>query len=116
MILNVLINTVNPKNKMCHIYLSIHTSKFTTGNFVAIDNITVRASVLPFQKCVNSVSGFANSVFYRFRFAKFRFFTVSDNYNSVSFFSSRIFVVNNFCFQLSFSILIKKFYSVTVLR
>ena len=32
-----------------------------------------RASVLPFQKCVNSVSGFANSVFYRFRFAKFRF-------------------------------------------
>ena len=33
----------------------------------------IRASVLPFQKCVNSVSGFANSVFYRFRFAKFRF-------------------------------------------
>ena len=33
----------------------------------------LRASVLPFQKCVNSVSGFANSVFYRFRFAKFRF-------------------------------------------
>ena len=32
-----------------------------------------RASVLPFQKCVNSVSGFANSVFYRFRFAKFCF-------------------------------------------
>ena len=32
-----------------------------------------RASVFPFQKCVNSVSGFANSVFYRFRFAKFRF-------------------------------------------
>ena len=29
--------------------------------------------VLPFQKCVNSVSGFANSVCYRFRFAKFRF-------------------------------------------
>ena len=77
-----------------------------------------RASVLPFQKCVNSVSGFANSVFYRFRFGKFRFFTVSDIKNSVSFFSSRIFVVNNFCFQhsFSFSILIKKFYSVTVLR
>ena len=34
---------------------------------------TDRASVFPFQKCVNSVSGFANSVFYRFRFAKFRF-------------------------------------------
>ena len=34
-----------------------------------------RASVLPFQKCVNSVSGFANSVFYCFRFAKFRFLT-----------------------------------------
>ena len=33
----------------------------------------IRASVLPFQKCVNSVSGFANSVFYRFRFAIFRF-------------------------------------------
>ena len=33
----------------------------------------VRASVFPFQKCVNSVSGFANSVFYRFRFSKFRF-------------------------------------------
>ena len=32
-----------------------------------------RASVLPFQKCVNSISGFANSVFYRFIFAKFRF-------------------------------------------
>ena len=35
--------------------------------------IGFRASVLPFQKGVNSVSGFANSVFYRFRFAKFRF-------------------------------------------
>ena len=33
----------------------------------------IRASVFPFQKCVNSVSGFANSIFYRFRFAKFRF-------------------------------------------
>ena len=33
----------------------------------------LRASVFPFQKCVNSVSGFANSIFYRFRFAKFRF-------------------------------------------
>ena len=32
-----------------------------------------RASVFPFQNCVNSVSGFANSVFYRFRFYKFRF-------------------------------------------
>ena len=46
------------------------------------------------------------------------FFTVSDIRNSVSFFSSRIFGVNDFCFQrsFSFSILIKKFYSVTVLR
>ena len=34
---------------------------------------TVRASVFPFQNCVNSVSGFVNSVFYRFRFDKFRF-------------------------------------------
>ena len=76
-----------------------------------------RASVLPFQKCVNSVSGFANSVFYRFRFAKFRFYRF--RYLKFCFiFSSRIFVVNNFCFQhsFSFSILIKKFYSVTVLR
>ena len=32
-----------------------------------------RASVFPFQNCVNSVSGFANSIFYRFRFFKFRF-------------------------------------------
>ncbi len=32
-----------------------------------------KASVFPFQNCVNSVSGFANSVFYRFRFYKFRF-------------------------------------------
>ena len=29
--------------------------------------------VLPLQKCVNSVSGFVNSVFYLFRFAKSRF-------------------------------------------
>ena len=34
---------------------------------------TSRASVFPFQNCVNSVSGFANSVFFRFRFYKFRF-------------------------------------------
>ena len=40
---------------------------------VAIDTDPCRASVLPFQKSVNSVSGFANSVFYRFRFAKYRF-------------------------------------------
>ena len=32
------------------------------------------ASVFPFQNCVNSVSGFSNSVFDRFRFDKFRFF------------------------------------------
>ena len=43
-----------------------------------------RASVFPFQKCVNSVSGFANSVFYRFRLAKFRFlpFQISNTTGS----------------------------------
>ena len=40
---------------------------------ISVLSHTYRASVFPFQKCVNSVSGFANSVFYRFRFAKFRF-------------------------------------------
>ena len=34
------------------------------------------ASVLPFQNCVNSVSGFASSVFYRFRIEKFRFLQI----------------------------------------
>ena len=56
-----------------------------------MESPSCRASVLPIQKCVNSVSGFANSVFYRFRFAKIPFFTVSDIKNAVSFFSSRIF-------------------------
>ena len=40
---------------------------------IASSSLPSRASVLPFQKCANSVSGFANSVFYRFRFGKFRF-------------------------------------------
>ena len=47
-------------------------------NAISFTFFVCRASVLPFEKGVNSVSGFANSVFYRFRFAKFRFFTVSD--------------------------------------
>ena len=63
-----------------------------------LDRVVFRATVFPFQKCVNYVSRFVNSVFYRFR-------------NSVSFFSSGIFGVNDFGFQHSFS-----FYSVTVLR
>ena len=77
-----------------------------------------RASVFPFKKCVNPVSGFANSVFLPFQICQIPFFTVSDIYNSVSFFSCRIFGVNDFYFQnsLSFRILIKKFYSVIVLR
>ena len=55
--------------------------------------------VLPFQKCVNSVSGFANSVFYRFRFAKFRFLAfqilkMPFHFFQAVFFFSRIFVFN----------------------
>ena len=46
------------------------------GYFIGVLSLNVessRASVFPFQNCVNSVSGFANSVFFRFRFYKFRF-------------------------------------------
>ena len=43
------------------------------NHFHLSNRMICRASVFPFQKCVNSVSGFANSVFYCFRFAKFRF-------------------------------------------
>ena len=50
--------------ELVHIYLNCNIDALFTS---------ARASVFPFQKCVNSVSGFANSVFYRFRFAKFRF-------------------------------------------
>ena len=58
-----------------------------------------RASVFPFQKCVNSVSGFANSVFYRFRFAKFRFlpfqiFKIFVSFFQAVFLVSMIFVFN----------------------
>ena len=58
---------------------------------------SMRASVLPFQKCVNSVSGFANSVFYRFRLAKFRFlpfqiFKIPFNFFQAVFWLSIIFV------------------------
>ena len=58
-----------------------------------------RASVLPFQKCLNSVSGFANSVFYRFRFAKFRFlpfqiFKIPFHFFQAVFLLSIIFVFN----------------------
>ena len=49
-----------------HLQLNVFVSQ-------SCDAMMIRASVFPFQKCVNSVSGFANSVFYRFRFAKFRF-------------------------------------------
>ena len=61
--------------------------------------IVSRASVLPFQKCVNSVSGFANSVFYRFRFGKFRFlpfqiFKIPFNFFQAVFLLSIIFVFN----------------------
>ena len=55
-----------------------------------------RASVFPFQNCVNSVSGFANSVFYRFRFDKFRFYHF--RYLKFCFnFLNCIFGVNDFC-------------------
>ena len=58
-----------------------------------------RASVLPFQKCVNSVSGFANPVFYRFRFGKFRFlpvqiFKIPFHFFQAVFLLSIIFVFN----------------------
>ena len=43
------------------------------GSVKRFERSNGRASVLPFQKCVNSVSGFSNSVFCRFRFGKFRF-------------------------------------------
>ena len=60
---------------------------------------TVRASVSPFQKCVNSVSGFANSVFYRFRFGKVRFlpfqmFKIPFHFFQAVFLLSIIFVFN----------------------
>ena len=45
----------------------------TTGRVPVATRYSPRASVFPFQNCVNSVSGFSNSVFYRFRFYKFRF-------------------------------------------
>ena len=68
---------------------SWHHYKISVGTLNYID----RASVLPFQKCVNSVSDLANSVFYRFRYLKFRFI-----------FFKPFFVVNNFYFkQLSVS-------------
>ena len=59
----------------------------------------LRASVLPFQKCVNSVSGFANSVFYRFRFGIFRFlpfqiFKILFHFFQAVFLLSIIFVFN----------------------
>ena len=55
-----------------------------------------RASVFPFQNCVNSVSGFANSVFYRFRFDKFRFLPFHIFNILFHIFSSHIFCVNDF--------------------
>ena len=62
--------------------------------------VTSRASVFPFQNCVNSVSGFANSVFYRFRFYKFRFSPFPIFKILFLFFSSRIFGVNDFFLSL----------------
>ena len=59
-------------------------------------SILCRASVFPFQNYVNSVSGFANSVFYRFRFDKFRFLPFHIFKILFHIFSSRIFGVNDF--------------------
>ena len=54
-----------------------------------------RASVFPFQNFVNSVSGFAITFFYRFRFCKFRFlqiFSIPFNFFQAVFLVSMIFV------------------------
>ena len=64
-----------------------------------------RASVLPFQKGVNSVSGFANSVFYRLRFAKFRFLPFQIFKILLHFFQA-VFLLSIIFFQHSFSFII----------
>ena len=64
--------------------------------FLGLFGGTYRASVFPFQNCVNSVSGFANSVFYRFTFDKFRFLPFHIFKILFHIFSSRIFGVNDF--------------------
>ena len=89
---------------------------YVIGGLTPCHHTRRRASVFPFQKCVNSVSGFANSVFYRFRFAKFRF--LPFQIFKIQFYFEPYFCCKYIFFQhsFSFSILIKKFYSVTVLR
>ena len=60
-------------------------------------HITSRASVFPFQTCLNSVSGFANSVFYPFKilqipFFLFLIFKIPFHFFQAIFFVSMIFV------------------------
>ena len=66
---------------------------FSTDVFivdVVFLGLASRASVLPFQKCVNSVSGFGKFRFLPFQIIPFHFFQA-------------VFLVNNFGFQHSFS-------------
>ena len=73
----------------------------TNRNTTKLTSHIYRASVFPFQNCVNSVSGFANSVFYRFRFYKFHFlpfriFRIPFHFFQAVFLVSMIFLLGLF--------------------